>query len=150
MGTCHSQPQAQESQSFLLYIAHYGAEGLRGAWHWSFLLMKNKSHIDAMAYHVIGSPGTYTYTPRPTKTPKKSQTFQGMVYVGSIPTNRDQQFEDILASVPIANGVNAGWNCQNWIMDALGRLYEGGFDVEVMDHAELLRRLDAEKKVKKK
>ena len=147
MGLCQSSQIVQDTEVLQLYVAHYGAEGLRGAWHWSFLLMRDGNSGDSTAYQIRGSEQTYAYEgPDRQVDVARSRSFQGKVHVGSIPADRLHDFEQALNDVPVIRGTRTGWNCQNWIMDALARLHAARFPVEVINHTELLQELETAKR----
>ncbi|KAL0958198.1 hypothetical protein HGRIS_000361 [Hohenbuehelia grisea] len=117
-----------------LNVGHFGSPQLKGAKHWSFLLMKTDSK--AIAYQVSGSTNTYAYKEPEDTTPEESNAFMGMVTVGSIDTRDEERFVTVLQNVPITRG-DREWNCQNWIVEALRALKDNGFDVKVLTKVEL-------------
>ncbi|KAH9838529.1 uncharacterized protein C8Q71DRAFT_534550 [Rhodofomes roseus] len=129
----------------ILYVAHYGHPLLKGAKHWSFLLPKPNSNTDsdvATAYQVTGSTETYEVKdPEELRSDsEQSKTCMGRVEVGNIEDKRRGEFESVVLAVPVTRG-NLAWNCQNWIIEALGALKQRGFNVKAYQLAELQKLL---------
>lgn len=70
----------------------------------------------------------------------KSRTFMGRVDVGRVESTQEGEFYKILDSVPITRG-DVNWNCQNWIILALRKLKDNGYDVDVYTKEELAAKL---------
>ncbi|TFK73364.1 hypothetical protein BDN72DRAFT_834771 [Pluteus cervinus] len=136
-----------------LYVAHFGHPLLKGAKHWSFLLPISTQPGCFTAWQITGS--TFTYEIKPAETVSLNsnfssfssslnastvtglQNFMGMVPVGTIDENQRAEFEKVvLTQVPVLRG-SVDWNCQNWIVDALAKAKESGFDVSAYSLTEL-------------
>ncbi|KAL0958197.1 hypothetical protein HGRIS_000360 [Hohenbuehelia grisea] len=121
-----------------LDIGHYGSPLLRGAKHWSFLLMNFDG--TAIAYQISGSTNDYYLKDPVLVVPNRVQSYMGRVNVGQISVERVKDFDDVLKSVPVIRG-SLQWNCQDWIIDALTMLRYNGFRVEALTKEALTLRL---------
>lgn len=112
--------------SYSLHVGQYGHTMLKGVRHWAFLLMT--SNLEARLFQITGSTTTYEWSPPKDVQPGKSQSFLGSTKVGLIEASRYDEFVQILESVPIVRN-DLGWNCQNWIVNAMAKLEQHGFQV---------------------
>ena len=79
-----------------------------------------------MAYQIEGSTSTYDVKQPQEIDVQASNTYMGSVEVGHI--RKDTAFgsepdspHNILMETPVVRG-DPGWNCQDWVISALGRL----------------------------
>lgn len=119
-----------------LFVAQYGHPLLKGAHHWSFLLLDEHQIDHATAYQVTGSTSTYEIKTSETVCLKKSTTYMGKIEVGNIDESRRKECEEAIMIVPVTRG-NMAWNCRNWIVEVLVALKTKGFDVESYSLVEL-------------
>jgi hypothetical protein len=119
-----------------LFVAQYGHPSLKGAQHWSFLLLDQENSDCATTYQVTGSTSTYEIKPPEIVCPKKSTTYMGRIEVGNVEGCRRKECEEAIVTVPVTRGCTA-WNCQNWIVEVLATLKTKGFDVESYSLVEL-------------
>lgn len=124
-----------------LSVAHFGHPLLKGAKHWSLLLFNPSSNLPT-AYQTTGSTETYTLKPPELVDLSTDNTFMGKVDVGLIDLDKVEEFERVLGGVGVTRG-RLDWNCQNWVVEALGKLKESGFGVEAAGQEELGKRLAA-------
>jgi hypothetical protein len=120
-----------------LFVAQYGHPLLKGAQHWSLLLLdEHNSANGATAYQVTGSTSTYEIKQPEVVCPEKSTTYMGRIEVGNIEPSRRMECEAAIMMVPAIRGSTA-WNCQNWIVEVLAALRTEGFDVQSYNLVEL-------------
>ena len=127
-----------------LYVARYGHPLLKGAQHWSFLLLDQHESDCATAYQVTGSTSTYEIKKPEMVFPKKSTTYMGRIEVGHVDESRRKECEAAIMAVPVTRGCKA-WNCQNWIVEVLAALKAKEFNVELYGLVELQELLKSSK-----
>ncbi|KAI0940905.1 hypothetical protein AcV7_003153 [Taiwanofungus camphoratus] len=121
-----------------LSVAHFGHPLLKGAKHWSLLLLNSDGC--AVAYQVTGSTDTYEFKEPEDIEYKKDQTYMGKVDVGHVDMMKQAEMLEVLRKVRITRG-DLNWNCQNWVVAALKELSEGGFAVDTLTLDQLAARL---------
>ncbi|KAI0923472.1 hypothetical protein AcV5_009010 [Taiwanofungus camphoratus] len=121
-----------------LSVAHFGHPLLKGAKHWSLLLLNSDGR--AVAYQVTGSTDTYEFKEPEDIEYKKDQTYMGKVDVGHVDMMKQAEMLEVLRKVRITRG-DLNWNCQNWVVAALKELSEGGFAVDTLTLDQLAARL---------
>ncbi|TFK56186.1 hypothetical protein OE88DRAFT_1652821 [Heliocybe sulcata] len=109
-----------------LYVAHYGHPLLKGAKHWALLLpTTNQSYV---AYQISGSTDTYEVKPPEDVRPAEDSTYLGKVEVGHVENDQREKLEKAVQAIAVTRG-DLSWNCQNWIIEVLGKLKAEGFAV---------------------
>ncbi|KIJ64529.1 hypothetical protein HYDPIDRAFT_89909 [Hydnomerulius pinastri MD-312] len=122
-----------------LSVAHYGHPKLRVK-HWSFLLFTADGKT--VAYQITGSTTTYEMKEPEVVQHLRSQSYLGRVDVGTIDAARRDEFLQVLKDVNVKRG-DIGWNCQNWVIDALSALKAKGFSVQELTLQDLASRLES-------
>ncbi|KAF8572571.1 hypothetical protein K439DRAFT_1513645 [Ramaria rubella] len=121
-------------------IAQYGHVLLKGARHWAILVHTNPSEDEAIAYQIEGQTTDYSFKEPEVIVVSRSKTYLGNVLVGTIDESGAETFETTLKNVPIIRG-DKGWHCQHWIVSALSRLKDAGFNINDYSHEQLLKLL---------
>jgi len=124
-------------------VAQYGHPLLKGAKHWSLLLLKPGGY--AVAYQLSGSTDTYAFKDPEEIQIRKSQTYMGRVDIGNVDATKLGRVDKVLRSVPITRG-NLQWNCQNWVIQALYALQNDGFAVDALTLEDLQAKLQLVKR----
>ncbi|KAG2008336.1 hypothetical protein CC2G_013776 [Coprinopsis cinerea AmutBmut pab1-1] len=93
-------------------------------------------------YEVIGSPRRYDINGPEQVVPGKAKTFKGMKTLGTIPASQLNQVEELLLNTSLEQK-NRNWHCQHWVIAALDKLREAGFDITPITHDGLLARFNA-------
>lgn len=104
---------------FPLIVAQYELHGHkkgRNYKHWSIVALRSAQ--DAYVFEVIGSTGSFVYTPKHVSNFDTSRRFRGGYKVGEIPSNWMNWMSDKLQEVTVRND-DEEWDCQYWVMDAL-------------------------------
>jgi len=127
----------------VLSVGQYGHVLLKGAKHWSFLLLKSDGV--AVAYQLTGSTKTYEFKKPEEVIIKKTQTYLGKVDVGCIDIAKQNDLYNVLNKVNIKRG-DVNWNCQNWIIEGLKALNKEGFEIDVLTHDDLAEKLQLAKR----
>ncbi|KIM80713.1 hypothetical protein PILCRDRAFT_821968 [Piloderma croceum F 1598] len=121
-----------------LSVGQYGHPLLKGAKHWSLLLLKSNGL--AIAYQITGSTETYEFkTPEDVQI-KDTPTYMGKADVGHVDIAQQNDLYEVLKMVQVRRG-DVNWNCQHWIIAALRALQEGGFAVDALTHEHLTEKL---------
>lgn len=127
----------------ILSVGQYGHPLLKGAKHWSFLLLKGDGI--AIAYQVTGSTNTYEFKKPEEVIIKKTQTYLGKVDVGCVDKAKQNDLYEVLKRVEVKRG-DINWNCQNWIVESLKALNEEGFEVDALTHDDIAGKLQLAKR----
>lgn len=94
-----------------LYVARYQHDG--NVKHWALYLE------DVVNFEVSGERMGFSYQFPENEGPESTRSHRGNTFVAEI--DDVQAFKDIAAEVVIQNDVQ-GWNCQQWVLDALEKL----------------------------
>ncbi|KAF2257650.1 hypothetical protein CC78DRAFT_205367 [Lojkania enalia] len=80
---------------------------------------------DELIYEAFGSSGTsFRYNTRPVVM-ASSKSEKEQVKIGRIEADVWPEIPNLFAGVPMST--QAGWNCQNWVMEAISALKGEGF-----------------------
>lgn len=121
-----------------LFVAHYGHPMLRGAKHWAIL--REIDDDRSVAYQITGSTTTYAIKAPEVIIAMRSMTYLGKVVVGLVEESQFALVEEVLQGVPVTQG-DLQWNCQNWVVQALGELKAQGVNVEAPTQVDLTTKL---------
>jgi hypothetical protein len=114
---------------FTIYAVQYYRGRL--PWHWAIALLwdvnKEKGITSVLAYDVIGSIDNYRYNGGcyPCDL-EASQTYRGVVAIGSLPERDVDRFNEALRTIEIKQHME-DWDCQKWVLTAIRRLQANGW-----------------------
>ena len=96
--------------------------------------------------HIVGAHGFFEFQQVDDVDPRRSADFRKSIAVGTIPagtvpaavpegavpadeaTTQRTTISNVVSQTAILNdAANAGWNCQHWVADALGRMQSAGW-----------------------
>lgn len=110
-----------------IYVAHFGHPLLKGAKHWAIILIPSTSSdlVAGTAYQISGGTETYEL-----KTPEYvdllgTPEYMGRINIGTITAEDGGRLREVLDATPVRRGF-LDWNCQNWVVEGLKRLADGG------------------------
>ncbi|KAJ6257349.1 hypothetical protein Dda_8238 [Drechslerella dactyloides] len=107
-----------------IYIAAYDrgldANGNQKPDHWAIIITKSLSH-PGTAHHVIHGHPLFEYRHRDDVYVLKSQSLSHVLHVGKVYEKDVAKLEALFASLEVDN-VNRGWNCQDWVIDAMKKI----------------------------
>ncbi|KAF3940957.1 hypothetical protein ABW19_dt0206443 [Dactylella cylindrospora] len=85
--------------------------------HWAIVITKSLS-TPGTAHHVIHGHPLFEYRPRENVYVLKSQSLTHVLHIGKIYEKDIGRAEDVFENVGVDN-VDAEWNCQNWVAEAV-------------------------------
>ncbi|KAK0215765.1 hypothetical protein IW262DRAFT_234649 [Armillaria fumosa] len=118
--------------------------------HWAILIItKDSKHlitrkytITAFVYQITGSTTTYEVKLwEEVPNILTSSTYRGMTKVGSILSNQLEGFQQIIRDTPVTLG-STGWNCRHWVISALKRLQNEGYNIVETPFESILHELE--------
>ncbi|KAK0235977.1 hypothetical protein EDD85DRAFT_623142 [Armillaria nabsnona] len=136
------------SNEYDIYVAQFGHPLLRGAKHWSIVVMTDPKKMTGIAYQISGGTETYEVKPPEGVDLLDTPTYMGRVKVGKVTSNMVHgdngvvSLGFILTRTPVVLG-NVHWNCQNWVAEGLKRLKDAHHSIDDDSLESLQRRLSS-------